>query len=614
MQKGTPRMRYDEFRDRWQRALHAAGLLSHFDRPEETIDLTTTARRWEVRLLPRDVEPFSVGATIIFSWGPFASARSYTSEEDLLTELLGQGARRTTQRRLLRVDIAFRARLPYGSTAAMPASDVWVPWVASVEDGLDEAFTPKRRRQAEEPHWRGDLEIAGRTTAERDFCFDGMSVSAFEMVVVPRNWDDPVRREKEPSAHDRIQGLAERYRAALDVWTASVTQLATRLRHNPAEPPSPSPGPGRDSRDNKAVTRKTLGDAVTARRRAADADEEPDDLDTPNFEGTIPDDGGPGRGDSRPLGRQQVDRVHQGTSLFDAFVIVDWSGRSKPGRGKNSIWIGYSEAPGRTPQVRTENPRTRAGATARVGDILEEHVAHGRRVLVGFDFAYGYPAGFSSALGMSEKDAPPWRVTWRLLGDRVQDEPDNANNRFAVAAELNEQIGWPAGPFWGCPEWAATAKLRTTRPAWSEEELPQYRHTERQLRGRGKFPHEVWKLWTKGNVGSQALLGIPRVSSLRFDLRLESHSLVWPFETGFSSRQALDRRPAIVHAEIWPGIEPVEPVAGRVKDDVQVETLVRHFASLDREGNLAGLFDRPEGLTDSQVDECTSEEGWILGA
>ena len=158
-------MRYDEFRNRWQGALQAAGLLSHSDRPEETIDLATTARRWEVHLLPRGVEPFSVGTTVSFRWDPFDSARSYTCEEDLLTELLGRGARRTTQRRLLRVDITLGASLPHGSSTPMPASDLWVPWVASVEDSLDEALTPKRRRRTEEPHWRGDLEIAGRTTA-----------------------------------------------------------------------------------------------------------------------------------------------------------------------------------------------------------------------------------------------------------------------------------------------------------------------------------------------------------------------------------------------------------------------------------------------------------------
>lgn len=113
-------MRYDEFRDRLQAALRAARLLSHQDRPEETIDLTTTVRRWRVRPLPRPAEPFHAGAMISFHWDAFDSARSYTCEEDLLTELLGRRGARSTQRRLLRVDITVRAALPYGSTTPMP--------------------------------------------------------------------------------------------------------------------------------------------------------------------------------------------------------------------------------------------------------------------------------------------------------------------------------------------------------------------------------------------------------------------------------------------------------------------------------------------------------------
>ncbi len=137
-------MRYDEFRDRWQAALRTARVLAHHDRAEETIDLTTTGRRWRVHLLGRPAEPFHAGATISFRWDPFESARSYTCEEDLLTDLVGRRAARSTQPRLVRVDITFRATLPYGSTTPMPAPDVWAPWVASVE----EKSTPRSRAGA----------------------------------------------------------------------------------------------------------------------------------------------------------------------------------------------------------------------------------------------------------------------------------------------------------------------------------------------------------------------------------------------------------------------------------------------------------------------------------
>lgn len=228
-------MRYDEFRDRWEAALRTARLLSHNDRPEDMIDLTRMERRWRVRPLPRSAEPFNVGATISFRWDPFDSARSYTCEEDLLTELFGRSRiRRSTQRRLLRVDITFRAALPYGSTTPLPAPDVWTPWLASVEEKLDTALKGRRRRKDAGIAWRGDLELTGRSTPDGAFSFDGMSVPAYEMLVVPRIWDDPRRREREASPRKQIDGLAERFHGALDAWTAGVGELVRWLRYAPA--------------------------------------------------------------------------------------------------------------------------------------------------------------------------------------------------------------------------------------------------------------------------------------------------------------------------------------------------------------------------------------------
>ena len=237
-------MRYDEFRDRWQAALRAARLLSAQDRPDETINLTTTAHKWRVHVLLRAVAPFHAGATIDFRWDAFEAARSYTCEEDLLTELFGRRAGRSTQPRLVRVDIALRAALPYGSTTPIPAPDVWLPWVASVEEKLDDALTAPRRREGTIDAWRGDLEIEGRTSPDGAFSLHGMSVPAFEMIVVPRIWDDPKRRAREASADARIDGLAKRFRGAVDAWTASVGELVRWLRYAPG-PRRPSSRRGR---------------------------------------------------------------------------------------------------------------------------------------------------------------------------------------------------------------------------------------------------------------------------------------------------------------------------------------------------------------------------------
>jgi hypothetical protein len=70
----------------------------------------------------RPVEPFHAGATSNFRWSPLDSARSYTCEEDLLTELFGRRAGRSTQPRQMRVDIVLGATLPYGSTTSRKVS------------------------------------------------------------------------------------------------------------------------------------------------------------------------------------------------------------------------------------------------------------------------------------------------------------------------------------------------------------------------------------------------------------------------------------------------------------------------------------------------------------
>ncbi len=87
-------------------------------------------------------------------------------------------------------------------------------------------------------------------------------------------------------------------------------------------------------------------------------------------------------------------------SLFDAYIMVDWSASSSPCQGKDSVWI----AQWRRGSESTEpiNPRTRQLAFEALVDLLRGHVRAGSRVLVGFDFPYGYPAGFAEAIGLAE--------------------------------------------------------------------------------------------------------------------------------------------------------------------------------------------------------------------
>jgi precorrin-8X/cobalt-precorrin-8 methylmutase len=125
--------------------------------------------------------------------------------------------------------------------------------------------------------------------------------------------------------------------------------------------------------------------------------------------------------------------------LFDSYVAVDWSAANRPKIGRDSIWWCVASRHARSISLaRVENPATRSEAHEQLGELLRALLREGKRVLVGFDFPYGYPAGFAAVLGLR---APAWHSTWKLLRELIQDRPTNANNRFDVAEELN----------WLCP-------------------------------------------------------------------------------------------------------------------------------------------------------------------
>jgi len=273
--------------------------------------------------------------------------------------------------------------------------------------------------------------------------------------------------------------------------------------------------------------------------------------------------------------------------LFDAYLAVDWSASSVPKTGRDSVWLCVHGSP-------PENLRTRTEAIARIRTTIRALVRRGKRTLVGFDFPSGYPSGFAELAAPGP--GPAWRRVWDLLASRIEDGPGNRNNRFEVAAELNERLG-ARGPFWGCPAGSERAALTQKRPRpFAFEEL---RATDRVLRPRVQSP---WKLGGAGSVGSQSLVGIPHVASLRNDPALAAVSCLWPFETGFAVPAA-----EVVHAEIWPGL--VEPDGdAAVRDAGQVAAVVREWARLDAGDALAARFvpEAPPG--------AAREEGWILGA
>ena len=297
--------------------------------------------------------------------------------------------------------------------------------------------------------------------------------------------------------------------------------------------------------------------------------------------------------------------------LFDVFVMVDWSGSARRKLGRDSIWSCVLDAD--TGSAELVNHPTRATARSAVREVLV--AASDRRVLVGFDFPLGYPAGTASAAGLD--GTAPWRAMWNHLAAAVTDNDRNGNNRFQVAAALNARLSPSTGPFWACPPRLQSPTLSMHKaPGFPHPtpagQLAEYRSTEQLLRSHGSYAFSVWQLLGAGSVGSQALLGIPTVGALCADPELCDRSRVWPFTTGFSRDPTQGAANAVVHVEIWPGAVPVDLALHPVRDAAQVISVCHHLAALDREGRLAALFAPP--LSDHDAELAVAEEGWILGA
>jgi precorrin-8X/cobalt-precorrin-8 methylmutase len=304
-------------------------------------------------------------------------------------------------------------------------------------------------------------------------------------------------------------------------------------------------------------------------------------------------------------------------ALFDTYIAVDWSAAKQRTLGADSIWVAACRCKGSNVHVEAPvNHGTRHEACQDLELQLLAEVEAGRRVLLGFDFAYGYPGGTADAAGFPG-DGPRWQRTWQALAERIHDSVENANNRFAVAEGLNATISDQQGPFWGCPAREAGGQLRPTKPAFpfpvADGRLAEYRLTETWLKRAKRSVQSVWKLCYPASVGSQVLMGIPRLQTLRHHPVLAPYSRVWPFETGFTAQPVAPDGPCVLHAEIWPSLAPLA-TGFTIKDAAQVAGTARWLAEMDAAGTLGALFDVPIGISDTERAICCAEEGWILGA
>lgn len=286
-----------------------------------------------------------------------------------------------------------------------------------------------------------------------------------------------------------------------------------------------------------------------------------------------------------------------GGQLFDAYIIVDWSAAATPKTGRDSIWICRHGRDGET----VVNPPTRHAARLLLAEMLQTATEKGERVVAGFDFPFGYPAGFARRLGLA---GTPWRALWDEIAALLDDRDDNRNNRFEVAAALNRRVSAGAFPFWGRPVRMVSDYLGAKHHRRHDQDgLLEKRLIDTWMVG----AQPCWKLIGAGSVGGQVLTGLPVVRALRDDPRWSQHARIWPCETGLG----LPAAARVVFAEVWPSWWKACAKLGPPNDKAQVRTVARIFAAADRAGTLAAWFSPDIGAADSR--QILEEEAWTLG-
>ena len=269
---------------------------------------------------------------------------------------------------------------------------------------------------------------------------------------------------------------------------------------------------------------------------------------------------------------------------FDLVVVVDWSARSRPSPARpvaDAIWIGIAGPGG----VECRYLRTRHAAVEALSDLFDDALARGLRVLAGFDFPFAYPAGFARAVCGSDDPL----ALWAELAARIEDAPDNANTRFQAAAALNRLFPG-LGPFWGCPATVDLPDLPARGTARHGHGMTERRRCEMLLRG----TQPCWKLFTTGSVGSQSLLGIPRLHALR--QRFGDRLAVRPFQAEGAPIMLVELFPSLLAPAI-----AAHRGAGEIKDRAQVRVMAAALKALP-----------PDGL-EAMTREGDAAEGWILG-
>ena len=226
-------MDYDAFRALWHEALTQAGPVSVPFWPTETIDLRHMDRAYKVYMPMHhrnQTGPFHVTIELSWRWDALQSARTATTEEDLLVALLGEDEHDLdTERRWVRVDVTLHATLPADAPLPMPDAAMWRHWMVRVMHEMDLLLPPDlpevRWERGEVPlFWQGNPVARLQCRLDGQLYLTGVELPAWQGIELPRQWDSPERPQDE-GTEVQLDSFCEWVRESLKVWEENLRYL-----------------------------------------------------------------------------------------------------------------------------------------------------------------------------------------------------------------------------------------------------------------------------------------------------------------------------------------------------------------------------------------------------
>jgi hypothetical protein len=249
---------YEEFKKAWLGAIHHSGLAVFGSEPiREGLDLVQLDRTGEtaVELRHGQMEPIVVTARISWRWAASQSARTATTEEDLLIELVGvKSGPRRTEKPWLRIDATLSAALPYGHPIAFPTPETWAAWARATTKQIV-ALEPKPARSTTglppSLKWQGAPAARVRSGADGVLRVERIELDAWQGIALPRRFSD-TRRKPDPHPGTALDQMFHRLEHALKLWQHAVVTLL-KPSSSPTNTISPATKASRQSQPSMAT-------------------------------------------------------------------------------------------------------------------------------------------------------------------------------------------------------------------------------------------------------------------------------------------------------------------------------------------------------------------------